>query len=379
MRPSDRTRLAIALFLLTMTAAARAADRGGTKAKSAPGGFSPRTIVSIDQAIESEMQRQQLVGVAVGVIKGGRVVFTKGDGFADKEKQVPVTTRTVFNWASNSKPLAAVAAMQLIEKKKLNLDADVRKYVPEVELDKTPITVRQLLCHQSGLPHWNVGTAVPDDKFDSHAVPSLDPLVTLHSFNRSPLLFPPGTRVSYSSYAYILLSAVIARAGGEPFPTQIEERIAKPLGLESLQMDVATGDQSDWAVGYTKTGTAVVPAKEFAHAWKMGAGAFKSNIEDFAKWGAALINHKVVSKDAETKMWAPQKLASGEPTEWGLGFSVNKSRRRVMHTGQQQEGISIMILNLNFRSGIVVLCNCGFGSSSNLEKAVEAALEGRAN
>src|SRR5690606_10775158 len=109
---------------------------------------------AVDRAVEAEMERQELVGVAVGVIQGGKVVYLQGYGLADREKQTPVTTKSVFNWASNSKPFAAVLAMQLAEKKKLDLDADVRDYVPEFPDKRARITARHLLDHQSGIPHY---------------------------------------------------------------------------------------------------------------------------------------------------------------------------------------------------------------------------------
>ena len=140
-----------------------------------------RTVATIDEAVEAEMQRQQLVGVAIGIIRDGTIVLTKGYGFADFENQVPVTTQTVFNWESNSKPLTAVAAMQLVQKKKLDLDADVRKYMSEFAPHGPPITVRQLLCHQSGLPHWTNGRVVPSPDLDAEAMESIT------AGNRSPL------------------------------------------------------------------------------------------------------------------------------------------------------------------------------------------------
>ena len=228
---------------------AAAESRVAAAPKSKP--LSRRAIAAVDEAVEAEMQRQQLVGVAIGIVREGAVVLTKGYGFADFENQVPVTTQTVFNWASNSKPLTAMAAMQLVQKKKLDLDADVRKYVPEFAPQGPPITVRQLMCHQSGLPHWTNGRVVPSPDLDAEAMESIDPLVTVRRFSQTPLLFEPGSRFSYSSYGYILLSAVIEQAGRESFYVQIEKRIARPLGLESLQLDMAE-NHADWAVGYTR-------------------------------------------------------------------------------------------------------------------------------
>ena len=93
-----------------------AAAAAGQKPKP----LSKDSVAAVDEAVDAEMQRQQLVGVAVGIIRHGEVVLTKGYGFTDAENQIPVTKQTVFNWASNCKPLTAVAAMQLVQKGKLD-------------------------------------------------------------------------------------------------------------------------------------------------------------------------------------------------------------------------------------------------------------------
>src|ERR1700693_2376407 len=104
---------AAAIFLV-LAAAPAAAQK--------PKPLSKGSVAAVDEAVDAEMQRQQLVGVAVGMIRHGAVALTTGDGFAEAETQIPATKRTVFNWASNCKPLTAVAAMQLVQKGKLDLD-----------------------------------------------------------------------------------------------------------------------------------------------------------------------------------------------------------------------------------------------------------------
>ena len=390
-------KLAFLLRTTAICAALCATTASAQQTKKKP--LSKELIAAVDEAVDAEMQRQQLVGVAVGIINHGEVVLTKGYGFADWENQVPVTTQTVFNWASNCKPLTAVAAMQLVQKKKLDLDVDIRKYVPEFSPNGPAITVRQLLCHQSGLPHWNNGRVVPSPNLDAEALASIDPCLSIHRFSQTPLLFEPGARESYSSYGYILLSAVIERAGGESFFTQVEKRIAQPLGMESLQLDVPSANQPNWSVGYTRTkvrirtgvaGQGFLPqtpggqqaqtpvgrAPEYAHAWKAGAGGFKSNIADFAKWAAALINGRLVSKNIEKQMWTPQKTTSGKSTGMGLGFFLSRGAggQTIFHSGEQPEVTSYLLLFPKSKDGIVILCNCGYAKPAEMSKAVVAAL-----
>jgi CubicO group peptidase (beta-lactamase class C family) len=339
----------------------------------------PAQAAAVDDAIQAEMTRQQVVGVAVGIIRDGQVVYLKGYGQADREQRTPVTTETVFNWASNSKPLAAVAAMQLVDKQWLDLEADVRKYVPEFPSQDIGITSRHLLAHQSGIPHYGNGLVIPTIRGDSTDKPFMDPVLALDRFNRSPLLFKPGEKASYSSYAYILLSAVVQRAGKDSFGSQVQERIAKPLAMTTLQLDVESQNQTGWAAGYMKNRFGqVIRAPEEANDWKHGAGGFKSNIGDFARWAEALINRRLVSEEAERHMWTPQKTATGDVTQWGLGFIVeDQGGLKVSHNGIQPEAASRLVIYPKARHGVVVLSNSGFANIGAFSTAVYSALNRR--
>jgi CubicO group peptidase (beta-lactamase class C family) len=337
-----------------------------------------KTAAAVDAAVEAERSKQCAVGVALGVIRDGRVAYVKGYGFADRDRKTPVTEKTVFNWASNSKPLAAALAMQLVEKKLLDLDADVRKYVPEWPEKDAVVTCRKILCHQSGIPHYGpdiVGTP----KTHKGDLPFLDPVVALERFDKSRLLFQPGEKTHYSTFAFILLSAVVQRAGKAPFLEQLQERVAKPLGLATLQYDVPTKGQAEWSTGYLRRGESVAVAPEDAHYWKHGGGGFKSDVGDFARWAAALMDRKLLSEETETAMWTRQTTNDGKGTAWGLGVNVSGSGGSlyVSHGGKQPEATSCLQVRPSTREGVVVLCNCDFGEPSAIAKAVWNALRAR--
>jgi serine beta-lactamase-like protein LACTB, mitochondrial len=283
----------------------------------------------------------------------------------------------VFNWASNSKPLAAVSAMQLVEQKKLDLDADVRTLVPEFPDPGAVITCRHLLCHQSGIVHYSNGRVVRTERNYNSERPFLDPVIALDTFNKSPLLFAPGEKTSYSSHAYILLSAAIQRAGQADFHEQIVERIARPLTMEGLDRDFPTTDQPHWSVGYTKLGELVVRSPEEANYWKHGAGGYKSNIEDFARWAAGLINYRVLSEGASTSMWTAQNNSAGEPAKWGLGFTVENlnGQLKVSHNGGQPETATRMVLYPRARHGVVIMSNSRYADVGAISTAVYSALK----
>lgn len=266
--------------------------------------------------------------------------------------------------------------MQLAERKALDLDADVRTYVSAFPEKEAKITTRQLLCHQSGIPHYSNGVILATEFTASEKLPFLDPLQGLNKFNRSSLIFQPGEKTSYSSYAYVLLSAVVQQAGKQAFGEQLAQRIAEPLGLSTLQLDLETNGQKHWATGYAKNRAGeIVRAPEEAHYWKHGAGGFKSNVVDFAKWGAGLLNHRLVNGECEQAMWTAQKTLDGKPTLFGLGFQVSGDDRfGVGHGGSQEETKTQMLLDPATKRGIVVMCNCGFGNVKTIAAEIAAIL-----
>jgi len=264
--------------------------------------LAPATAAAVDAAMTAEMEKEKVVGLAIGIIQNGQIAYLKGYGLADREKAMPVTTDTMFRWASCTKPLGAIVALQLAEKGQLDLDADVRKYVPEFPDKKVRITPRQLLCHQSGIVHYTNGTVIPTRATYTNANPYLDPVVSLNHFKESPLLFAPGERYSYTSYGYLLLSAATARAGRQTFAEQVAQRIAQPLGMTMLQPDYQWVAIPNRAAGYILEGEQVKPSKDTDQSWKWDAGGYISGVGDFARFAKGLLDVKLVSKATERAM-----------------------------------------------------------------------------
>ena len=179
--------------------------------------FSVLTVVAaslpkaVDVAMRDEMKRQELVGLAVGVIVDGRVVYTQGYGWADREMKVPVTRKTMYRWASISKSLTALAAMQLWEREQLDLVADVRKLVPEFPAKAAPISIRHLLCHQGGIVHYTNGPVVVTLRRYEQPNPFESVLLALDTFKNSPVVNAPGEKYAYTTHGFILLSAAVER------------------------------------------------------------------------------------------------------------------------------------------------------------------------
>ena len=334
----------------------------------------------VDHAMRDEMAGQELVGLAVGIIQDGQIAYLKGYGLADREQHVPVTRQTMFRWASISKSLTAVAAMQLWERGKLNLDRDVRRYVPEFPDKGTPIRVRHLLCHQGGIVHYTNGKVIRIKRDYPVAHPFENVIYALDTFRESPLVNEPGEKYSYTTHGYILLSAVVERAGKQKFAHQVRDRIAKPLKLATLQPDYRWEEIPHRAVGYRQRGGQVEVSTNTDVSWKLGGGGFISNIDDLAKFAAGLLNHRLVKPASRQKMWARQMTSGGEQTKYALGFSFNHYRDGELHTwsangtgieivghsGSQEKTKTWMALSPQKKLGVVVMSNSEYASPRRL-------------
>lgn len=332
----------------------------------------------VDEAIQLEMTRQSLVGVSIGIVRNNTILYTKGYGAANRESNTPMTSKSVVNWASCSKPLAATIAMQLVQEGKLDLDQPIVRYLPKLPQPLQNITARQLLCHQSGVPHYANGFIFPG-KYPDSSDDKLDPLHSLARFLNCRLIFEPGTKMEYSSYAYILLSAVLQSAGGAPLQTQVDTRIAKPLGLASFQLDLEANGQPDWTIGYRVVGDTIKKQPEVAHFWKHGAGGYKSNVEDFARFTLAMMQYELISRETSQAMWTIQKLQDDSETTYGLGVRVDGSGQmlRVWHNGSQEETKTQLVFFPEQKYGVVVMCNTYDCNTAQLISAINKATEFR--
>lgn len=240
------------LALISITAATARSQAPSVSGQARPATQSESEFSGshkIDHAIDDLMLQKNLVGVAIGLIQDGKIVYTKGFGKVNIASGVEVTENSVFNWASNSKPVMAVLAMQLVQEHMLDLDQPIVNYLPNLPGHLQKITTRQLLCHQSGIPHYTNGKIISSNEKVKEA-DELNPALSVNRFILSPLIFEPGSKTDYSSYAYVLLSAVVQSAGGKPIANQLDERIVGPLHLSSFQLDLPRDNQPNWVTAY---------------------------------------------------------------------------------------------------------------------------------
>ncbi len=309
----------------------------------------------IESIIRREMSRQNIPMVTAAVAWNGRLAWASGFGYADLENKVPATVATVHRLGSIAKPITAVAALQLHEAGKLDLDAPVQRYVPEFPEKEAPVTARQLLCHQGGIRHYQSLDEVDSARHYEGLTPALG------IFARDPLVAPPGTKFSYTTYGYNLLGAVIERSAGVPFTAYLKESVFGPAGMETARDDDAWAIIPNRARGYTKAENGELLNCHLADTSnKIPGGGMIATASDLIRFALAVRDRKLL-RNSETlrEIWTPQKLADGKATEYGLGWFVHTANgmKLVLHSGGQQGTSTILAMLPNRGAAVAILTN----------------------
>jgi serine beta-lactamase-like protein LACTB len=312
----------------------------------------------IEKAAASFMAAQSVPGISVAVVEGGELVWSEGFGMADLENFVPATSSTLFRLGSISKPITATAILQLSERGKLDLDAEVQKYCPAFPKKEWPITTRELLGHLGGIRHYN-----PDGKGDipgDSAKHFLSMEESLQIFAGDPLVAKPGTKFHYSTYGYTVLGCVLEGAASEKYVDYVKENVFVPAGMRETQADnffAIVSHRSRW---YHKDKSGVVEnAGVLDSSYKIPGGGLISSADDMARFEIAVMANKLLKPATREVMWSPQKAADGSENGYALGWGNAKKfgLGLVSHSGSQQGTSTSIILVPERRAGIVVLAN----------------------
>ena len=322
------------------------------------------------RAVAKELLSHGIPGLSLAVAVDGQIVYSEGFGYADLEERVPVWATTKFRIGSVSKPLTAVALVQLVEQGKIDLDAPVQKYVPTFPEKNGKITPRLLAGHIAGIRHYQ------GDEFQisTHYNSVLD---GLKIFQDDPLVAPPGTKFSYSSYGFNLLSAVIQSASGQEFLPYMHEHVFGPLGLRSTTEDQPAEIIMQRARFYTQQKDQPVRNASFVdNSYKWAGGGFLSSAEDLVRFGSAMLQPGFLKPESLRLLFTPQQTVDGKQIEYGMGWFIHKSKsgqRVYEHSGGSVGGTSQLILYPDAHVVVAMVCNFDGGwGREDIEKIGEA-------
>ncbi|QNQ10781.1 serine hydrolase domain-containing protein [Sphingomonas alpina] len=283
----------LAIAPLTVTAAPLAAKTPAVKANRAAAAvaISPVSLAALPSFIDGVMAEQiatrEVAGGVVTIVYKGKVLLSRGYGYANVDKRIPVDpARTLFRPGSVSKLFTWTALMQQVEQGKVDLDADVNTYLDYKipALGSTPIRVRDLFQHTPGMSDIggitaeNVGKLVPYRDWMKAHIPAR--------------VWAPGTEISYSNYGAALAGYIVERVSGEPYPDYVEKHIFRPLGMMTTTFrEPLTGAMRDhMATGYeVKDGRLLATPFEY-YSLIMPAGSASATAPDMARFMLAMLN-----------------------------------------------------------------------------------------
>lgn len=297
-------------------------------------------------------------GVAVLVRKDSRAVFQRGYGVADLRTSRQIDARTDFRLASFTKQFTAMSIMLLVHDGKLRYDQRITDVFPDFPGYGRAITIRHLLTHTGGLPDYedlmgSTWTAV-------HQIQD-DEVLSLLEHQTAPK-FAAGAQWAYSNSGYVVLGLIVAKVSGEPFWEFLHDRIFGPLGMnQTIAFVKGTNIVPHRAFGHTKEASGFIETDQSPTSATLGDGGVYSNLEDLAKWDAALAAHTLLSEKEMRPALTPGvgTLNEGKPVAYGFGWFLDpyKGHARMWHSGSTLGFRTVIDRFTNDKLTVIILCN----------------------
>ncbi|HEY0035783.1 MAG TPA: serine hydrolase domain-containing protein [Longimicrobium sp.] len=265
------------------------------------------------------VDRDTLPGLSIAVGIDGRIVWAEGFGWADVEARNPVTPLTRFRMGSVGKAMTSAGVGLLVQRGRLDLDAPVQSYVPEFPEKRWPVTTRQLMGHLGGIRHYGTEAEVMGDRHCN------DVREGIADFAADSLLARPGTRYSYSSLGYTLVSAAMQAAAGEPYADFMRREVFAALGMDRTIPEPPGAPHPERAALYVRS-SGLVPAPHDDDSCVLAAGGFISTPSDLARFGFGMMNDQLLAPETRRLLWTSLRLNSGESTGYGLGWFIREVR-----------------------------------------------------
>lgn len=281
-----------------------------------------------DRAVEADMARHPIPGLALEVVRHGKCVKRAGYGVANLEWKARVTPETVFEIGSVTKQFTAAGIMLLAQEGKLSVDDLISAHLKNTPESWRKITIRHLLTHTSGIPNYTVL-----DGFELRQHLTQEQFIK--KIGAYPLDFPPGEKWSYCNSAFNLLAYIIENTSGSNYWQFMHDRIFGPLGMNSTTNRDPMNVIPRRAAGYVKNTAGQYINRDYDVTDLFGAGAIVSTVDDMAKWDAALDGDKLLTATSKEMMWSPVKLNNGSTHAYGFGWFLSplEGHENIGHSG----------------------------------------------
>lgn len=328
------------------------------------------TLRRIDSLCMRQMETGYFPGLAVG-IANRQTSWSKGYGYADIEHRIPVDpAEHLFRIGSISKTVTGTALAREIQKGKINIDEPIGAYYEDLPADKRQLTLRQVAGHLAGIRHYQ-----GDEFFSSvHYSNVFEPLEV---FINDTLLFVPGTRFSYSTYGWTLVSAVMEKVMGKTFTDIVHEEVSEPLHLTQLKPDQVDSTAYHRVTFYYSSNDTLLVAPSVDNSNKWAGGGFLCTADDLIRFGAALTGPGYIKKKVFTTCTTTQYTSDGKPTGNGIGFfngTEEDGDKWYGHSGGSVGGTSMLLIYPDRDLVIVTLVNLSSARMDDLARKIAEIL-----
>ncbi len=301
-----------------------------------------------DSIINSAINKNNFLGISTGVYSEKCGSWLSTAGFLDKTNQEKPNQFSQFRIASVSKPMTAIAILQLYEKGKIDLDIPIQNYLPEFpKKEKGDITIRQLLNHTSGIPHYKSDLGIFNFTHYDNCEKALD------KFQNRELVFKPGTTFLYSSFGYTLLGAIIEKVSRKSYQTYMQENIWKPANMTQTNLEQTKNNV------YIKLGSSFYRSPKNDLSYTYSGGGINSTAEDLLKFGKAILNYKLINLST-TELMIQLSNSDNKEMEYTFGWdnwTNPKLGKIIEHNGTQVGSSSYFRIYFDKKMVVASLAN----------------------
>lgn len=281
-----------------------------------------------DELLKVIRERTLAPSVSAAILVDGEVVWAGAVGYADMDRRTPATLQTAYRIGSSSKAVTSVAMGMLLEQGKVDLDAPVSRYVPDLQGVLAPVTTRQAMSHTAGVRDYGACLCFPVIEYFNrrHYETQRE---TLRPIERSELLFEPGMGFSYTSYGYNLSGAVIEGVTGERFADHLAAQVFTPLGMGSSRADSGKPVDRE-AVFYDVVEGRYKPVFRVDNTIKLPSGGILASPSDLVRLGQQMIQPTLFGVSTRDLLATPTTLKDGSVNRqnYALGWRSHEMKVR---------------------------------------------------
>lgn len=306
-----------------------------------------------DTILSQAISFNEHVGLSVGIYANGEIIYEAGDGLIDMDNKLPATGDMIHRTASISKPMTAIAIMQLVEQGKIDLDVPIQTYVPDFpQKPEGTITTRQLLSHTSGINAYKGFL----DGFSFKEYKTLD--AAINRFKKRKLVGEPGKVFRYSTYGYVVLGKIIEQVSGMSYESYMDKYIWTPTGMQHTSVEkhkVPLANKS----GMFRSKKGNLKKDLYTNlSMKAPGGGVQSTVGDLLRFGKAVIENNLVTGASMDLMTTDQKVRpknAGNPYGFGWFLYSKDEQKPIFGHSGGQAGTSTQLMILPKQEVVVAV------------------------